>query len=68
VIDLPQQEVRQWLLEDGVYQLVRLEPGAELVARTMEGFRLQVAWLFQGPGFPRVLAVVNDLLTSPNRR
>src|SRR5207302_8236209 len=42
VIDLPRREVRQCLLEEGRYQLARAEPGAELLARTVEGFHLQV--------------------------
>ena len=64
VIDLPQREVRQWLLEEGRYQLVRLSPGEKLVSRTVEGFRLQAGWLFQGPSFPLSLEVVNGLLAG----
>src|SRR5205814_2261839 len=52
VIDRPQREVRQWLLEAGRYELTRLPSGTELVSRTVEGFHLQVEWLFQGPSFP----------------
>jgi Uma2 family endonuclease len=62
VIDLRQREVRQWVLGEDGYRLVRLKPGAELVALTIQGLRLQVAWFFQGPAFPRVLAVVSELL------
>lgn len=64
VIDLPQKEVRQMLLEDGVYRMERLQPGDDLVARTVEGFHLQVAWLFQGPDFPGSLDVVTGLLAD----
>jgi Uma2 family endonuclease len=62
VIDRPQREVRQWLLEDGRYELTRLAPDEELVSRTFEGFHIQVAWLFQGPSFPLSIDVVNALL------
>jgi Uma2 family endonuclease len=62
VIDRPQREVRQWLLEGGRYQLTRLTRGEELVSRTVEGFHIQVAWLFQGPSFPLSIDVVNALL------
>ncbi len=64
VIDRPQRELRQWLLEEEGYRLTRLKPGSELVARTVAGFRLQVAWLFQGPSFPLSLDVVNQLLSG----
>ena len=64
VIDRPQREVRQWLLEGARYELLRLQPGDELVSRTIEGFHLQVAWLFQGPEFPSILDVVNGLLAG----
>ena len=49
--------------KEGAYRKQRLEPEAELVADTVEGFRLQVEWLFQGPTFPSSLAVVTHLLT-----
>ena len=62
VIDRPQREVRQWLLEAGRYELTRLAPGAQLVSRTVEGFHLQVEWLFQGPSFPLSIEMVNGLL------
>jgi Uma2 family endonuclease len=65
VIDLPYREVRQLLREEGSYRLQRLEPGAELVASRVEGFHLQVAWLFQGPSFPSSLEVVTNLLAAP---
>ncbi len=64
VIDLPRREVRQWLLDEGRYRLQRLGPGSELAARTVEGFHLQVGWLFQGPSFPLSLDVVNGLLAG----
>ena len=64
VIDRPQREVRQWLLEGGRYELLRLPLGTELISRTVEGFHVQVAWLFQGPSFPLSLDVVNGLLAG----
>jgi Uma2 family endonuclease len=64
VIDMPQREVRQMALEEGAYRMERLRAGAELVARTVEGFHLQVAWLFQGPSLPSSLEVVNNLLAG----
>ncbi len=64
VIDLPRREVRQCLLEEGRYDLQRLGPGEQLTARTVEGFHLQVEWLFQRPSFPLSLDVVNGLLAG----
>ncbi len=64
VIDLPRREVRQCLLEDGRYRLERLGAGDELLSHTVEGLRLEVGWLFQGPAFPLSLDVVNGLLSG----
>lgn len=64
VIDLRQREVRQWLPEEGAYRLQRLKPEDELIARTVEGFHVPVAWLFQGPSFPNSLQVVLELLAE----
>lgn len=64
VIDMPQREVRQMVLENGAYRMERLRAGAEVVAHTVEGFHLPVAWLFQGPSFPSSLEVVNNLLAG----
>jgi len=63
-IDLPWREVRQCLLDETRYELMRLGADRELVARTVEGFHLQVGWLFQGPSFPMSLEVVNGLLAA----
>jgi Uma2 family endonuclease len=64
VIDLPRREVRQCLLEEGHYRIERLGPDDKVVSQAVEGFHLQVAWLFQGPAFPLSLEVVNQLLAG----
>lgn len=61
VIDLLRREVRQSVLVGDELQLVAPE-GEEISARTIEGFKLKRAWLFQGPAFPSSLEVVHDLL------
>ena len=62
VVDIPRRELRHFILEDGQYR--RLEVGVDGVAEvtTVEGFRLRVGWLFQGPDFPSSLEVVTRLL------
>ncbi|HTE21036.1 MAG TPA: Uma2 family endonuclease [Armatimonadota bacterium] len=62
VVDLPRRELRHFLLEEGVYRRLEVDPEGEVEARTVEGLRLTVAWLFQGPGFPSSLEVVTALL------
>ena len=52
------------VLEEDAYRLERLGPGAELVARTLEGFHLPIAWLFQCPTFPGSLQAVTDPLAE----
>jgi Uma2 family endonuclease len=64
VIDLPYREVRRMLLGEGGYRLERLNPGDQLLAGTVDGFHLEVAWLFQGPAFPASLEIVNGLLSG----
>jgi Uma2 family endonuclease len=64
VVDLPRKELRHFLLETGRFQQLPVDPGGEAVLRLAPGFRLRVAWLFQGPDFPRSLGVVNDLLAA----
>lgn len=53
VIDLPFLEVRQLILDEGGYHVERLKPGDQLVARTVEGFHLNVAWFSRALTFPR---------------
>jgi hypothetical protein len=57
------QELRRCVRVEGACRRQRIEPEAELVAATVEGFRLRVGWLFQGPTFPSSLKVVTHLLT-----
>jgi len=63
-IDLPRRELRQFLLEDGRYRRLDVDPEGEVCAVTIEGFRLQTRWLFQGPAFPTSLEVVTGLLAQ----
>jgi Uma2 family endonuclease len=62
IIDLPRRELRHFVLEQGRYQRVTVDPDGEAATRTIPGFRLQVAWLFAGPSFPNSLEVVHNLL------
>jgi Uma2 family endonuclease len=62
VIDLPRRELRHFLLDAGTYRRVSAPAGEEVVSRTVDGFRLRVDWLFQGPDFPSSLETVTALL------
>jgi Uma2 family endonuclease len=62
VVDLPHQELRQFWLEGGQYRRAPVDPEGEVEAHALPGFRLQVAWLFQGPDFPNGREVVDGLL------
>jgi len=64
VIDIPLKELRQFVLVDGRYERREVGPGGEVIARTVPGLRLEVAWLFRGPDFPSSLSVVTALLSS----
>src|SRR5207247_9804735 len=45
VIDLPQREVRQMLLDQGAYRTERLHAGDELASTAVKGFPLEAACL-----------------------
>ncbi|MGV3719394.1 MAG: hypothetical protein ACO1SX_00675, partial [Actinomycetota bacterium] len=62
VIDLPRRELRQFVLSDGHYQRIEVDPAAGVTAHTVSGFQLRAEWLFQGPHFPSSLEVVTRLL------
>lgn len=64
VVDLPRKELRAFVLEEGAYRQLAVDPAGEIEARTVDGFRLRVAWLFQGPGFRSSLEVVTTLLAA----
>ena len=64
VIDLPRHELRQFLLTDGLYERLPLDPSGEVVSHTVPGLHLSVEWLFQGPHFPISLNVVTNLLAE----
>jgi Uma2 family endonuclease len=65
VIDLPKAELRHFLLEEGRFRRVAVDPKGEVAAKQVPGFRLKAAWLFQGPDFPSTLEVVTELLREP---
>jgi Uma2 family endonuclease len=65
IIDLPRRELHQFLLVDGRYRELPVDRAGQVGARRIAGFRLTVAWLFQGPDFPRSLEVVTNLLAAP---
>ena len=67
VIDLPQREVRQFVLEQGAFRRNPVPPLGELRSFTVSGFHLRTAWLFAGPNFPRSLDVVQALLAEAER-
>jgi Uma2 family endonuclease len=62
VIDLPRRELRHFVLEEGEFREVAAQE--VVTSRTVEGFRLRVEWLFQGPSFPSSLEVVQNLLAA----
>lgn len=64
VVDLPRKELRAFMLVEGAYRRLEIDPAGEIEAQTIEGFRLQVGWLFQGPNFPSSLEVVTALVEA----
>ena len=62
VIDLPQKDLRHFILHGGTYQQLAVDPTGEVEPQAVPGFRLKVGWLFQGPDFPRSLSIVEQLL------
>ncbi len=62
VVDMHLRELRHFRLQEGRYERLPVDPEGEVEVAAIAGFRLTVAWLFQGPAFPSSLDVVNRLL------
>jgi Uma2 family endonuclease len=62
VIDLPRKELRHFVLQEGLYHQLSVDPDGEVEPQAVPGCRLKVAWLFQGPDFPESLSVLDQLL------
>ena len=65
IIDLPRRELRQFVRRGESYPRVEVDLAGEALAETVDGFRLRVASLFEGPDFPSSLDVVTALLSAP---
>lgn len=62
VVDIARRQLRHFVLDQGRYVELPIDPGGEVEPRGIPGLRLNVAWLFQGPDFPSSLDVANRLL------
>jgi Uma2 family endonuclease len=65
IIDLPRKELRHFVRREEGYARLSVDPEGEVRAETVDGFRLRVASLFEGPDFPSSLEVVIGLLPAP---
>ncbi len=62
IIDLPRRELRHFVLEEGRYRQLPVDPAGEVGARQIPGLRLRVSWLFDRSSAPSSFRVVSDLL------